>query len=473
MLGLYVATAGLAAAVAGVTSGTPLGDLVYFGAYLTIVGLVCWTATRSSRGGDRLPWLYVAFGQVAWLLGDGIYPISMLLHRDGDVAWSAVLWTIGYLSYGAALVAMARRRAGRWLRPAVLDMLTLVVAASIVIWIIFVSPYLGELAVDPLGAYLYVMGPLGDIAILAGVILLVLSPGRRTGATRLLLLSAVLRIASDLGSTFIPSLDLAIAVGTGVILLSNALLIAAALHSSSDELTVPARRRPTLHPARVWFLGVGLLTAPAVLFARREYAESERILLFAATVIAAAFILARFSSALRSLERAERELDHRSRHDPLTGLANRSALHEGLEACPLGSTVLYLDLDGFKAVNDTAGHAAGDTILRVVAQRLRSAVRGCDTVARLGGDEFAVVLTGLGEADGIRVADRILHDVALPVEHEGAWYNVGASIGIACCDATGHAAQWRPAALLRAADTAMYQAKGLGRGRWVLAGGPS
>ncbi|MEU4625390.1 diguanylate cyclase [Actinoplanes sp. NPDC023801] len=471
MLMLYLAVAVLAAAVAGVTSGTPHGDLIYFGAYLSVVVLVCWSAAKRRRDGDRTPWLYLALGQVAWLAGDAVYPVSTLLQRTYDGSASAALWTVGYLAYGMALFAMARRRAGRWLRPAVLDMLTLTVASSIVIWVTFVSPYLAELAADPLGAYLYVMGPMGDIGILAGVLLLVLSPGRRTGATRLLLLSAVLRIIADLGSSFIPSLELATAVGTGVILLSNSLLVAAALHLNSNELTVAARQAPTLHPARVWFLGVGLLTAPAVLFARHEYAESERLLLFVATVATAGFILARFATALRSLEQAERTLGYRSRHDALTGLLNRAALGEELDACPPGSTVLYLDLDGFKAVNDTAGHSAGDTILQTVSQRLKATVRECDPVARLGGDEFAVVLTGLGATDGIRVADRILQDVAMPVEHEGAWYTVGASIGIACTTDTG--AQWRPDALLREADTAMYQAKRLGRGRWVLADVPA
>ncbi|MGK5680123.1 diguanylate cyclase domain-containing protein [Actinoplanes sp. URMC 104] len=471
MLWLYVASAGITAAAAGVTSGRPSGNLVYFSAYLSIVVLVCWTAVGRRRSGDRTPWVYVALGQAAWLAGDAVYPISTLLQRSNNESASAALWTLGYFAYGAALFAMARRRAGRRLRPAVLDMLTLTVASSIVIWVVFVSPYLAELATDPLEGYLYVMSPLGDIGILAGVLLLVLSPGRRTGATRLLLLSAILRIVADLGMSFIPSLELAMAVGTGVILLSNSLLAASALHVNSSELTVAAHQAPTLHLARVWFLGVGLLTAPAALFARRDYAEAERVLLFAATVATAALILARFATALRSLEQAERTLSYRSRHDALTGLLNRAALGEELDACPPGSTVLYLDLDGFKTVNDTAGHAAGDTILQAVSQRLKAAVRDCDLVARLGGDEFAVVLTGLGSTDGVRVADRILRDVAVPVDHEGVWYTVGASIGIACPADTD--APWRPAALLSAADTAMYQAKRLGRGQWILADVPA
>ncbi|GAA3346329.1 hypothetical protein GCM10020358_56900 [Amorphoplanes nipponensis] len=468
MLALYLVATVAAALAAGAGSGHASGDLVYFGAYLSICAFAARSALSRRRSEDRFPWLYVAVGQVAWLAGDAVYPVSTLLHRTYDGVPSAVLWTFGYAAFGAALIGMARRRAGRWLRPAVLDMLTLAVAAAIGIWVVFISPYLADAAADPLGAYLYVMGPLGDVVILAGVLLLVLSPGRRTGATRLLLLSAGLRIAADLGSSFIPSLSLAMAVGTGVILLSNALLVAAALHPNSGELTTAARQAPTLHPARVWFLGVGLLTAPTIFFARREYAENERIMLFTATVLTAGLILARFASALRALERAERELSFRSRHDPLTGLVNRAALADALAACPAGSSVLYLDLDGFKAVNDGAGHGAGDVILQVVAQRLRAASRDCDTIARLGGDEFAVVLTGLSSAEAVPVADRILRDVAQPIEHDGCWHTVGASIGIAGADADAGDA-WSPTALLRAADAAMYRAKRLGRGRWVLA----
>ncbi|MFI7598111.1 diguanylate cyclase domain-containing protein [Actinoplanes sp. NPDC049681] len=470
MLALYLTLTALAALLAGVASATPFGEICYFGAYLVMCALVTRSALARRRSGERFPWLYVAFGQLAWLAGDSVYPMTTyVLHGTDDGVIEAVLWTFGYLAYGAALVGMARRRAGRWLRPAVLDMLTLATAVAIVIWVVFISPFLADAAADPLGAYLYVMGPLGDIVILAGVLLLILSPGTRTGATRLLVLSAVLRIASDLGTTFIPSEHLAMAVGTGVILLSNGLLVAAALHPGSEELTAAARRAPTLHPARIWFLGVALLTAPVVFFSRTDYAEAERIMLFAATLTTTGLVLARFASALRSLERAERQLSFQVRHDPLTGLANRAALSEALEASPPGTTLLYLDLDGFKEVNDTAGHSGGDAILQAVAQRLRAAVRDADTVARLGGDEFAVVLTGLGSGDAIRTADRILRDVAMPIEHEGAWYTVGASIGIAGTADSDSGSSWRPAALLRAADTAMYSAKRMGRGRWILA----
>ncbi|HEY0779469.1 MAG TPA: GGDEF domain-containing protein, partial [Gemmatirosa sp.] len=110
------------------------------------------------------------------------------------------------------------------------------------------------------------------------------------------------------------------------------------------------------------------------------------------------------------------ELTRRALHDPLTGLANRSLFQDRVAHAlahasrqPGTVALLYLDLDDFKPVNDSLGHAAGDALLVAVAERLRSATRGCDTVARLGGDEFAVLLEQVRDgAEAVIVADRVL-----------------------------------------------------------------
>jgi diguanylate cyclase (GGDEF)-like protein len=434
------------------------GDFVYFGAYAVVCGLAVVAAVR-----HRGPWLWIAGGQVLWIVGDAAWPVAQAAGWGDPAAVQALLWTAGYACYGAALIGMARRRAGRRLGPVVFDMAALTTAVAIAIWVVYVSPSLDSAVAEPLYAYLTVMGPLGDVVIVGGVLLLVFSPGVRGTATRLLLASAVLRVVSDLGIGFIPDDRLAVAVSAGVILLSNALLVSAALHPGAGELTAAARATRTLHPTRLWFLGAGLLTAPAIAFAHESYQATERVALFLATVVCSALILVRFGSAVRSLERAERQLTFQAAHDPLTGLANRAVLTDVLDHAPPRTTVLYLDLDGFKSVNDTAGHAAGDTILREVARRLGAAVRAQDTVARLGGDEFAVVLPGAGAEDAVPLAQRLIRDICMPVEYDGRWYSVGTSIGIATGDSG------IPAALLRAADTAMYEAKHTGRGRWVLA----
>ena len=167
----------------------------------------------------------------------------------------------------------------------------------------------------------------------------------------------------------------------------------------------------------------------------------------------------------------EAELLHQAFHDSLTGLANRSLFRDRLDHAIAHSArdperigVLFIDLDDFKAINDTQGHAAGDRVLQRVASTLLNATRGCDTVARLGGDEFAVLLERVNQEEGPEVAaQRIVNALARPIEAlPERMVTVGASIGIAL-----RASEERDE-LLRNADVALYEAKTRARGRWVM-----
>nr|WP_240897383.1 EAL domain-containing protein [Kineococcus vitellinus] len=148
-------------------------------------------------------------------------------------------------------------------------------------------------------------------------------------------------------------------------------------------------------------------------------------------------------------------------YDQLTRLPNRALFLDRLEQAVRGAgpgappALLFLDLDGFKAVNDRYGHAAGDAVLQACAQRVREQLRPEDTAARLGGDEFAVVLQGSDVQGAVLVAERLLARLRLPVEHEGRSLHVGCSIGVAVPGHEGSTAE----TLLRDADTAMYAAK--------------
>ena len=221
-------------------------------------------------------------------------------------------------------------------------------------------------------------------------------------------------------------------------------------HASADvrsALCVPLLERGEV-------LGVLNLSAPV----EGDFSEYDlRAVSLFAEHAAAAISKARLYE--RSQRQAE-ELAYAASHDALTGLANRAALDARNLATGGGEALLFLDLDGFKAVNDELGHAAGDAVLVAVAGRLRACVGGADMVARFGGDEFAILLEGvLDEASAGAVADRVLTALHQPISVLGHRVAVGASIGIAlpCDGLDGNS-------LLRRADRALYAAKDAGKG---------
>jgi diguanylate cyclase (GGDEF)-like protein/PAS domain S-box-containing protein len=169
--------------------------------------------------------------------------------------------------------------------------------------------------------------------------------------------------------------------------------------------------------------------------------------------------------------RLEEQLTRQAFHDGLTGMPNRALFRDRLEQAIARSerslgvlAVLLVDLDGFKQVNDSLGHDAGDQLLQEVAERFAAEIRPSDTLARLGGDEFAVLVDGAHESHAVAVAGRLLNALAEPVWIAGHELGVGASIGIALHP--GGAG--RSEDLLRHADVAMYAAKEAGRGRFEL-----
>jgi diguanylate cyclase len=183
-------------------------------------------------------------------------------------------------------------------------------------------------------------------------------------------------------------------------------------------------------------------------------------------------------AALRAAEEAEarraeaeKELHRLALHDALTGLPNRAGLKVGLDQLPAGGTagtrrlaVLFVDLDHFKAVNDSLGHAAGDELLISVAQRLTSLAAGSNSVARLSGDEFVVVGAFAGPTEATALAAGLLEVLRTPMQIEGLEIVTSASIGVAVAEDGGETLE----DLIRRADIAMYRAKELGRSRWEL-----
>ena len=234
---------------------------------------------------------------------------------------------------------------------------------------------------------------------------------------------------------------------------------------------LPAHVRPVGRPALDW-LGVPLVARERVLGALVvqsytgdvRYRESDKQLLqFVSTQVAAA------------IERKQNEtwLRHIAQHDALTALPNRTLFDDRLQAALLRARhsrellgLLYLDLDHFKHVNDTWGHAAGDALLQDVARRILRSVRESDTVGRMGGDEFVVLLAGIKQADHAMVAgEKIRTTLLQPFEAGGQRLSVSASIGVAVFPGHGSEGQH----LIREADRAMYDAKKRGGNRCVMA----
>lgn len=184
--------------------------------------------------------------------------------------------------------------------------------------------------------------------------------------------------------------------------------------------------------------------------------------------------LAQWSSPIRHEEQlpGQPSLEHMAYHDVLTGLPNRLLLYDRMTQAIASArrhekllAVLFLDLDGFKSVNDSLGHAAGDELLKEVASRLKQVVRAEDTVARLGGDEFVVLLNGMSHMDDVTVLlDRVMKKVRSAVWPEGSEPMISASIGLTLYPMD----EGDEETLLRHADMAMYQAKAHGRDQFQL-----
>jgi diguanylate cyclase (GGDEF)-like protein len=243
---------------------------------------------------------------------------------------------------------------------------------------------------------------------------------------------------------------------------------AAFIHPSVVDMTTPDGTHPDdLSARRLWstaaVLSMPALTAAATLALG---GSPDVLLLIVTMLVCIPLLLVRFwNLAVRRLK-AEEALAHQASHDELTGLPNRRTLMEEvdkamqqLHAGAISSVaVLFCDLDGFKPINDTLGHQAGDEVLRVVAQRLRGCLRGTDVVGRLGGDEFLIVCAGIGEQSISSLQDRIRRSLAEPIQVQDKTCVVGTSIGVALttdADADNASAD----SLIAESDQAMYVIK--------------
>ncbi|MGQ7296576.1 diguanylate cyclase [Quadrisphaera sp. KR29] len=464
-----------------VAPGSPAASTAYLVGSVVLVACT-WAGALASRGGGRAPWVLVAATTTCWLAGDATHRVlDALDHEWGELGPPDAFWLASYPLLGAAVVLVVRSRglARPVLQAVALDATVATAAVAAIAWQLLVEPGLrgGGSAAELVVQSLY---PLGDIGIFALAMTLLMAPGRRGASTVLLLVCLGLTLPLDLLYTVVmlaaPAFDPARL--DAAFLVVNGCLGAAAVHRDRALLTTSAPHRGgwVLQRWRLLLLG-GSLTTVLVMAAVRGTGLWDLVPSLAGALVLALTVVARFHLLVRDQEAARAALEHQAHHDQLTGAANRVLLHRRLaEAAGTdGAVLLFLDLDGFKAVNDVHGHRAGDLVLRAVADRLRAAVRAGDVVARMGGDEFVALCFGVPadqvDALGGRLEDAVRRPVDVtPAGAAGTTaVSVGVSVGVLRLGGDAVAAGRAVGEddvdlLLRRADEAMYRAKGSGGG---------
>ncbi|GAA2631563.1 hypothetical protein GCM10010436_43810 [Paractinoplanes durhamensis] len=460
--------AALAGSVSVFAPGTNAAHIAYLTGF-TVVVACAWLGLRHISGPSLGAYRLITAALTVWLVGDILYDLlDRFAGPLGDVTPSDLLWLSGYPFLVAGMVKLVRLRAPGRLREGLLDAAAMTTVVAWLFWQFLILPAVEEqtLSLPVIVGALY---PFGDVMFFAATAILVFAPGSTRGPARYLVTALVLTLIGDISISLLPVVfpDLSRSGQAdrfdGLLLLANSLLAAAVVHRDAARVAVPDNKTDQrLHPARVVFLGIALVVLPTVSGVHAFSTVASRVSLFISIALLTTLILVRFVSVVREQERIRSALAHQAEHDPLTGLSNRAALRAQVElelfrATGFGPVVFYLDLDGFKQVNDGYGHAAGDEILVEFARRLAATIRPGDTAARLGGDEFVVLATEVVDEAGARAfADRLRSLAEQPVRWHDETLHFGVSVGLAACGPTD-----RPSAdaLLGAADTEMYAEK--------------
>jgi diguanylate cyclase (GGDEF)-like protein len=487
-----VATGGLLTAAYFAFPGMAYKDVMY--SVIGLASLLCMVAgVRMHRPADPLPWWAMAGSNVCFVAGDGVLNLyDLVLHRDAPFPSVAdALYLAGYPLLLLAVLRLSRSESRVGLREDRIDAAIVSIGALTLSWHVLMGSYAHDSTISSFGKLVTMGYPIMDIGVLFIVVSgLLSSTGRRPVDTLIGLAMASMMVA-DFGYDI---LVLHGAYQTGNLidagwLISYVLMGVAALHPSVavDPGARPPRgetRRRLPLVALAGFIGPGILLIAGLVGSELDVPvlASLSIVLLALVVLRVTWLLSRLTNqtlqlrerthrlqdALNRQQLLEDDLRYQSFHDGLTGLPNRALLHDRVEhalhaaARATGTVaVLFCDLDGFKTINDSLGHHAGDDLLIVVGKRLSSVVRAGDTVARLGGDDFAILMDDVSDPSvALAVAERALSVLRRPIELSSHSISVSISIGIAFGDTTKSSEQ-----LLSEADAAMFEAKAAGKDR--------
>ena len=452
-----------------------------------VASLFAWGAAR--RCGEprtRSAWHWIS---VSMALITATFAINLGYQLvSGVVPFPSAADTTYLLSYPTFLIGILRfpmrpeSRAGN--RRLWVDLATVGLAGASVIWFFVVGPTVLSSGQAPLAGAVAGAYPVGDL-LLIFVLAYVMSRVDTASSRKAILLlgaSTLSAMVGDVSNGWMrlhPHYELQAAVDI-TFMAGWAFFLLAGLAQARVASRPPQERGIAASVGDGWMVRAGWLPylAPTVVFGLLVVVQfggsfGDRVSLTIGSALVSLLVLLRQFLARRDLLSAQDQLRYRALHDGLTRLPNRTLVLDRIEQLlaharrqrkPIAA--LFVDVDGFKHVNDTFGHACGDELLKVIAERLCTVVRDGDTVGRLAGDEFVVLLDDLDvDAAATLVAERVLEVLRQPIELPQARerrLSITVSIGVAVTEA-GTADE-----LLHAADLALYEAKNAGRNRFVL-----
>lgn len=448
----------------------------------------CFWGARRVGGRTRLAWLLVGIGSAGYSIGAAIWAYyEIVLHTDVPFpAWSDPFYLslypfvfAGLLMFPSAPATVASRLRSTF------DGLLAAGAVLYLSWTLLLGAVVHASSGGPFLEALGLAYPIGDVILCVLVVIVAarISPEHRTPFA-LLAVGLVCYAVVDSCFAYL-TLQARYVSGNPIDVgwaAAGLLVMLAGISQARDDAQVQERRTQPL-----WMRTVlpYLVLLPTLALGAAQALTDHHPDPFGWAIIATLIgllVLRQFLTlaenvsltgelrrTLGDLRAAESDMRHQAFHDALTGLANRALFRNRIthavavaQRKPWEIAVLFLDLDDFKTINDTLGHAAGDELLVEVGSRLRSCIRDADTAARMGGDEFAVLLEDGGQVEALRVAQRMSVALDRPFELSGREVVVRASVGIATPADSLHADAEE---LLRHADLAMYSSKYGGKGR--------
>ncbi|HSM64736.1 MAG TPA: EAL domain-containing protein [Ilumatobacteraceae bacterium] len=458
----FVALAGVAAGVTFLVATTPAVREGVWLATLVVSFLAALVAGARSPQGRRYPWYLVSACQGVFVFANLL--ANPLWATQSTTAWATPLAVAGFPLLTVAALAFRHAQGHGGDRESAIDGGIVMVAMAAVLAATAYHPELLSQDLPASSRVLYaVVAPLLMSAVVAAWIGLLFTSAVRLASAWFFAAAAV---AGLVGNTFrsvlIANDTYERGTPTDLLILATHVLVAmACLHPSAVMLTQPADpRRRQFTAARLTVLGAALVAIPITLLVRGVDASLVPSLVGA--VLVSLLVLWRISRLAVERQEAQEQLRRAAVHDALTGLPNRRLILDRLaqtlarqarDGSPVG--VMFVDLDGFKRVNDDRGHQVGDELLIMVARRLEEVVRRSDTVGRLGGDEFVLICDVADGGAAMALAERVANRLSQPYEIQGRPARISASVGLTL--PTGGRSD--PEQVLLEADAAMYSAK--------------